>query len=189
MVGLAVMLAVLGFCMSGVNQFENIFVSQLGGSEFIIGLVNTVGAVVEIPSMLVADWWVRRRNARQTLMIGLLSYVTLRLMVFIFPSVGTIILARTLGGVTFSFYTVGLMRYIAENTGQREISTVLAIFSVTLPGLVNFVATPTAGVLFDLLGGRWLYLIGAAGYLIGWVCLWISGPSRGKKIVPAPVPE
>jgi MFS transporter, PPP family, 3-phenylpropionic acid transporter len=129
MVGLAVMLAVLGFCMSGVNQFENIFVSQLGGSELTIGIVNTVGAVIEIPSMLLADWWVRRSNARQALMMGLIAYITLRLMVFVFPSVGIIILARALGGLTFSFYTVGLMRYIAENTNQREISTVLAIFS------------------------------------------------------------
>ena len=121
---------------------------------------------------------VRRSNARQALMIGLLSYIILRLVVFIFPSVGIIIAARALGGLTFSFYTVGLMRYIAENTSQREISTILAIFSVTLPGLVNFVATPTAGVMFDLLGGRWLYLIGAAGYAVGWVCLWISGSDR-----------
>ena len=152
LVGVTIMLAVLGLGMSGVNQFENIFVSQLGGSDFMIGIVNTVGAVVEVPSMLLADWWVRRRNARQTLMIGLLAYVMLRLVVFIFPTVGVIILARALGGMTFSFYTVGLMRYIAENTTPREIPTVLAIFSVTLPGLVNFVATPTAGVLFDLLG-------------------------------------
>ena len=175
MVGLAIMLAVLGFCMSGVNQFENIFISQLGGSAFVIGLVNTVGAAIEVPSMLLADWWVRRSNARQALMIGLLSYITLRLLVFFYPSVATIILTRALGGLTFSFYTVGLMRYIAENTSQREIATILAIFSVTLPGLVNFIATPTAGVLFDLFGGRWLYLIGAAGYAIGWLCLWISG--------------
>ena len=181
LVGVTIMLAVLGLGMSGVNQFENIFVSHLGGSEFMIGIVNTVGAVVEVPSMLLADWWVRRRNARQTLMIGLLAYVMLRLVVFIFPTVGVIILARALGGMTFSFYTVGLMRYIAENTTPREIPTVLAIFSVTLPGLVNFVATPTAGVLFDLLGGRWLYLMGAAGYLIGWVCLWISGASTRKQ--------
>jgi len=180
MVGLAVMLAVLGFCMSGVTQFENIFISQLGGSTLMIGIVNTVGAMVEVPSMLLADWWVRRSNARQALMIGLMSYISLRLVVFIFPSVGVIILSRALGGLTFSFYTVGLMRYIAENTSQREISTVLAIFSVTLPGLVNFIATPTAGLMFDLLGGRWLYLIGAAGYAIGWVCIWASGPGRPK---------
>jgi MFS family permease len=53
----------------------------------------------------------------------------------------------------------------------------LALFSVTIAGLVNIIAAPVSGAIFDLIGARWLYVLSASGYLIGVICLWLTRPA------------
>ena len=175
MVGIGITLALQNFCSSGVNQFENIFVARLGGTELDIGVVNMVGALIEVPSMLWADRLVRKLGGNRVLMDGLILYGILRGAVFVFPAIWMIIITRAFGGISLSFYLVGLIRAISEQINHKELSTALAVFMITLPGLINFFATPSAGYLFDLFGGKWLYLIASAGCVLGVIVLKMTG--------------
>jgi MFS family permease len=99
-----------------------------------------------------------------------------RLAVLTWPFIPVIMVVRFIGGVAFSFYTISFIGLISGRTQSAQRGTVLALFTVTIAGLVNIVAAPISGAVFDLLGARWLYALSATGYLIGVLCLWWTRP-------------
>jgi PPP family 3-phenylpropionic acid transporter len=170
--GLALVLIITGVANLGIAQFENIYLSQLGARESLIGVASMVSSVVEILGMLWADRLVRRWSPAPILLIGLVMYFFLRSLLFLFPSVFLIIATRAAGGIGFSFNTVAIIKYISQHTASNHTATALAIFTVTLPSIINITCTPLVGHLFDLLGAHWLYLIALVGYALGALVLW-----------------
>ncbi len=174
MVGLALTLTILWISTAGRVQFEAIYMKQLGASETIIGLASTIGALLELPGMLIADRLVRRLGASRLLGGSLLMQAAGMLLVLIFPSVTAILILRALSGFYFSFYLVSSITYMAQGAPERQASTVMALYMVTLRGLVGLVGAPLAGALFDTVGAYWLYALALVGSLAGLLILRIT---------------
>jgi MFS family permease len=104
-----------------------------------------------------------------------------RTTVLLFPSIATIMIVRFLGGVSFSFMTISSVFLISSRTDPHETGTVLAIYTVTLAGLVSVLAAPISGAIFDAIGARWLYALAATGYAIGLLSLWTTRPEPGSR--------
>jgi MFS family permease len=66
---------------------------------------------------------------------------------------------------------------ISNRTDESETGTVLALYTVTLTSLVNILAAPVSGAIFDVIGARWLYALSASGYAIGAACVWLTRPN------------
>ena len=177
MIGVGIMMLTIGLGNSGVGQFEIVYMNQLGAQEGLLGVAGMVSSAVEIPCMLWADGLVRKRGARGLLMIAMLMYILLRGLVFVWPSVASIIIERAVGGIAFSFYTIALVRFLSENSRAEERGTVMALFTVTLANLIGIAATPLAGAAFDRFGAHLLYTFSMAGYLLGWLSLKFFGKS------------
>ena len=174
MVGVGLMVSILGIANSGVGQFETVYLSTLGAKEGLIGVAGMASAVVEIPCMLWADRLVRRKGAHPLLLIAMVMTGLLRGMVLLFPSVLTIMAERAIGGISFSFYAVALIGFISEKTRPQETGTVLALYNVTLVSFIGILSAPVAGAAYDRFGARPLYAIALAGYLLGWLSLWLT---------------
>lgn len=187
LMGFAIALVFVGFLNNGVLQFENVYLSQLGADKDIISIAGIMGAVVELFFMWFTDRLMRQHGAHRLMMVSLSSYVILRLIVLLFPSVLMIMAIRFIGGVSFSLYTVSYVGLIRERTSTEERSTILALYTVTLANTVSIVAAPIAGAAFDALGSaRWLYALSAAGYFISAFVMWLVRPrsqvdSAGQK--------
>jgi len=93
------------------------------------------------------------------------------------PSISTIMIVRFIGGVSFSFMTIASVFLISSRTDPGETGTVLAIYTVTLAGLVSVLAAPVSGTIFDAVGARWLYALSVLGYSIGFLSMWLTRPS------------
>jgi PPP family 3-phenylpropionic acid transporter len=176
LLGFAIALIVIGFLNSGVLQFENVFLSQLGASKQLISVAGILSAVVELPFMIYADRIGRRVGMHPLMLAALALTLIQRLAILIFPYIAVIMIIRFVGGVAFSFYTICFIGLITSRTTSREAGTILALFTVTITGLVNIVAAPVSGAIFDAIGARWLYALSAAGYAIGILCLWWTRP-------------
>lgn len=176
--GLALVLVLVGFLNSGVLQFENVFLEQLGATKRLISVAGILSALVELPFMIYADRIVRRVGGHRLLLVALSFTLLQRLIVFFLPFIATILIIRFVGGVAFSFYTIAFVNLISTQTDPSETGTVLALYTVTIGGLVNMVAAPVAGTIFDAIGAHWLYLLSAGGYLIGILSLWLTKPER-----------
>jgi MFS family permease len=105
------------------------------------------------------------------------------------PSIATIMIVRFIGGVSFSFMTIASVFLISSRTQSNQTGTVLAIYTVTLAGLVNVLAAPVAGVTFDAVGPRWLYALAAAGYAVGFLSLWLTRPRLDERKISGQVTQ
>ena len=181
LLGYALAAFFMGFLNSGVLQFENVFLSQLGASKLLISFAGILSAIVELPFMIYADRYVRRVGAHRVMLFAVTMLCFQRLAVLFFPAIPTIMIVRFIGGVSFSFMTIASVFLISSRTDPGETGTVLAIYTVTLAGLVTMLAAPVSGAIFDLIGARWLYALSAAGYAIGLLSLWITRPYEEQK--------
>jgi MFS transporter, PPP family, 3-phenylpropionic acid transporter len=181
LLGLALMIVIIGFGNAGVWSFQTTYLNQLGAPASLIGVVGMFSAVVELPFMFFADYLMKRYSAYRLLLIGMLLYMTLRLMVFFFPSVPTIMLEQAMNGIGFTFYTIGIVRSISDQTASEgETRMMLAFFSVTLVNLTSIVSGPVAGSLFDRFGPHILYGIAALGYFLSWLALYTAARYQGN---------
>ena len=177
LLGYAIALVCMGFLNNGVLQFENIYLSQLGASKQLISVAGILSAIVEIPFMIYADRYVRRVGAHRVLLIAVSMLVCQRAAVLLLPSIATIMIVRFIGGVSFSFTTIASVFLISSRTKPDETGTVLAIYTVTLNGLVSVLAAPVTGAIFDAIGARWLYALAVTGYAAGLLSLWVTKPA------------
>lgn len=181
LLGLALMIVIIGFGNAGIWAFQTTYLRELGAPASLIGVVGMFSAVVELPFMFFADYLMKRYSAYRLLLIGMLLYMTLRLMVFFFPSVPIIMIEQAMNGIGFTFYTIGIVRSISDQTASEgETRMMLAFFTVTLVNLTSIVSGPVAGSLFDRFGPHILYGIAATGYFLAWLSLTIAGRYQGK---------
>jgi PPP family 3-phenylpropionic acid transporter len=139
-------------------------------------VAGILSAIVELPFMIFADRFMHRVGAHRLMTIALSMTVFQRLTVLLLPFIPTIMIVRFIGGMAFSFYTISFVGLISSRTQSSETGTVLALYTVTIAGLVNIVAAPVGGAIFDAVGARWLYAFSALGYIIGATSLWLTRP-------------
>jgi MFS family permease len=171
LVGFAIALSVIWFAGAGFRQFEPLFLVQLGAGETIIGLASTIGALVELPGMLWADRLARRFGAERLLRVSFVLDAVRLSGVFIAPSVPMILISHAIDGVAYSFYAVALVEFIGEHAPDRQVTTTMAVFTVTLPSLIRMIAAPVSGSAFDAFGAHWLYIIAAGGTIVAWMVM------------------
>jgi PPP family 3-phenylpropionic acid transporter len=176
LLGYAIALVCMGFLNNGVLQFENVFLSELGASKLLISFAGILSAVVELPFMVYADRYVRRVGAHRVMLFAIIMLFFQRAAVLLFPTIATIMIVRFIGGVSFSFMTIASVFLISSRTDPGETGTVLAIYTVTLAGLVSVLAAPVSGTIFDVIGARWLYGFSVLGYTIGFLSMWVTRP-------------
>jgi PPP family 3-phenylpropionic acid transporter len=180
--GYAIALIFMGFLNYGVLQFENVFLSELGASKLLISFAGILSAIVELPFMVYADRYVRRVGPHRVMLFAIGMLFFQRAVVLLFPAIAAIMIVRFIGGVSFSFMTIASVFLISSRTDPSETGTVLAIYTVTLAGLVSVLAAPVSGVIFDAVGARWLYAFSVVGYAIGFLNMWLTKPSSPKQI-------
>jgi len=183
LIGYAIAVILIGFLNNGVLQFENVFLSELGASKLMISFAGILSAIVELPFMIYADRYVRRVGAHRVMLFAITMLLFQRAAVLLFPAIVTIMIVRFIGGVSFSFMTIASVFLISSRTDQSETGTVLAIYTVTLSGVVTVLAAPISGAIFDVIGARWLYALAVAGYATGLLSLWLTRPDPGAKPV------
>ncbi len=174
MVGAGLMILLIGIFGSGAYQFQGVYLGELGAPGTVIGIAGMLGAVVELPVMLWTDRLTTTWGSYRLLLVSMLMWVGIRAMIFLFASIPLIMLAEAIGGIAYSFYAVALVRFIAEQTDEHETRTVLALYTVTFTSLIGILSGPLAGLAFDHLGARALYLIAAVGYALAWISLYAA---------------
>lgn len=167
LIGLSLAIGIVWFTRTGLHQFQAIYMDQLGARESTIGLASTLGALIELPGMLWADHLIRRFGSNRVLGITMLLYAIMNGIVVIVPSVAAIMAAEALGGIAFSFYSVGIVVFLSERAPLAQTATILAIYTSTLRGVISMAASPLAGVVFDNAGAYWLYVAAMVGSLLG----------------------
>ncbi|GIL15880.1 MAG: MFS transporter [Chloroflexota bacterium] len=165
LLGLTLALLLQGLLGSGYMQFGNIYLEQLGASAFIIGVASMLGSVIELPGMFLGDRIVARVGAATALLFSFLLTGAPLLLVVLFPQVWAILTTRAIFGVAYSLFVIALVKYVTEHASAAQTATMLALFTVTLSALIQILAAPLAGIVFDAFGAYWLYALAVVGNL------------------------
>src|SRR5258707_1198575 len=104
LLGFAIALVFIGFLNSGVLQFENVFLAELGASKQLISVAGILSAIVELPFMIFADRFMHRVGAHRLMLIALSMTIFQRITVLLLPFIPTIMIVRFIGGVVSLFY-------------------------------------------------------------------------------------
>jgi MFS transporter, PPP family, 3-phenylpropionic acid transporter len=162
------------FAMSGVRQFENLYLKGLGAGEQLIGLAATLAAVVELPGMFLADWLTRKVGAEKVLTAAFFLEGLTRGCVLLSPSVGMIIGVKMLTGISFSMAAVATMGYIQKHIPSERQPSAVAFYTIVVVNLVSLVVAPLSGLVFDSIGPYWLYAVALGGNLLGGIFLLLG---------------
>ena len=184
---LAAAVAVAWLARVGPLRFEGIYLDELGAGEWLIGVVSMSGAVVEIPAMFWADHLLKRQRGLTILRIAWIIEIVLLALILVRPAVPTFIAARAVGGIAFSFYSVALVRVVGRMVPNNATARWMAIFTVTLPSLMEIVGSVTSGAAYDAFGAYWLYAIGLSCNVVA-VLLLLALGRLPAKVSPASSP-
>lgn len=165
-------------------KFESVYLQQLGATSTVIGWVNTIGAVIEIPMMLVSDRVMRRFSPVVTLIMGFLFYAFGLVFIMVHPAVLTIVIYRALAGVALSFYYISYTNFIVRRAPAGQTATVMALYSVTFAGIVNIVASSLCGWIVDSMGIHYLYVIAAISYITAAAIIYLTVARRSLHKTP-----
>lgn len=145
-----------------------------------IGWLNTVGAIVELPMMLLADRVLHRKGSAFTLKLAFWVSAISLIFIVAHPSLISFFFYRIICGIADSFMVVSFTVFIVERAPAQQSATVLALYTITIAGVVNILFSPISGMIFDAFGAYWLYVLAMAGYIIGAVIFHLM--VREKKV-------
>ena len=174
LIGLAFAFALAWLTSNGRQQFEALYMQQLGASERVIGLAYTYPALLEIPIMLWADRLVRKYGTGRILSVSLFIETCIMSIIVIHPSLASILFMRFASSFYYSFYAISSVGYASEHAPAGQSATVLSLYFVTLGGIISLVASPISGVIFDKLGAYPLYIIAMVGTFAAWLILALT---------------
>jgi PPP family 3-phenylpropionic acid transporter len=179
LLALAGVVCVWYFVEGGFRYFEPLYLDQLGARESVLGLLNMLRALVEIPSMLWADRIARQRSPGLLIIAALVVKGLACAVAVAFPVVPVIVLVRTIDGLSGAFLYVGIVVFVGRYAPVGQRSFAITLITSTLVNLMFLVNGPFSGWILETIGGYWLYVIALVGYLIGLV-VFVS-IKNGKK--------
>ena len=153
--------------MSAIGGFVYVYFQEdLGASNAMIGVLASVAALAEIPSMMVIDRMMRRLNIQFTLMIGMFGMASIWVSFTLLSGAALLIPLMLIRGTFYTFQTVAMTLLVSRISHPANAATNQAISQVTMPALALLLSGTVAGWIFDTLGGRILFRVNAIIALI-----------------------
>jgi PPP family 3-phenylpropionic acid transporter len=181
LLGLTISLTFFWLSNNGRQQFETLYMKQLGASDQLIGWAYTYPALLELPIMLWADRLARKYGSGKILSASILIEGVSLLAIVFAPSMSAMLFLRAASGLYYSFYAIASVAYAVENAPAGQAATILSLYYITLNSIIGLVTAPISGAIFDRLGAYPLYIIAAIGTFMAWLALVISQKKPASK--------
>ena len=158
---MALALSISDPTQDGLRAFEPIYMQNLGLEAGIIGLASSLSAFGEVPFMIYADKVIHKVGIKQIIMIIFLFDLVRRLVVWFFPTAGTVFVTSVLTSASFTFRLVSSITLVNLILPKQVTSTANALIGVTMFGVGYMISNALSGFIYDRYGNRELYLLGA----------------------------
>jgi PPP family 3-phenylpropionic acid transporter len=158
--GLAAILGATFFISLGMQTtftFGGIYMDDLGGSEFLVGLVFALSALCELPTMQFSGALVDRLGGARTLLLsyGLFSVCFAIYALAWAPS--ALLVASPFGGLGFGLFFITTVRLINDRAPPEWSSTAQSLMSATSFGVASLLGGLLGGRIYDTRGPAALF--------------------------------
>lgn len=141
--------------------FPMLFTSpEVGGSSTLLGICYLIGALVEIPFLLLSDRWIERIGAGKMLLLSAAAMALRWLLIFLFPNKYALLATQMLHSLSYIVVTFVMAKYINLVVPLELKATGQALF--TLIGLTasRALGSLLGGAVAGALGIRAVFLVG-----------------------------
>lgn len=152
----------LSLTQSGYETFANIHMkTNLDADNVWVGFTSATDSLTLVFALAYAGRLLRRFGKLTTLkfsiVLSTLAYIVLALAPSLLWTLPSVIIYST----SRAFYFVSMVIFIAEFGHLDQAATDQMLAQVTLPGLAGLLALPLSGWVFDVLGGRSVFIFEA----------------------------
>ena len=179
-------LLLMGTFLAGIANglsmtFEGIYVTSLGGTSFLIGLMSAFAAYSELPTMLYGQRiGLKLRGANAVILaFGLSTCAYLGFVLLPNPNIMPIF--SVLKGLGFGLFFTNTVRLITERAPAEWASTAQSLMTVGMFGLAPLIAGPLGGWIHDAISPSAVFALGALALVVAALVLGL-GEMRGKFV-------
>lgn len=147
------------------GSFLGVYMTQLGYSEDIIGIMNCVAAISEIPVLFLINKLLRKVSPIKIIIVSSLL-LGLRMFIVTGGSVGFFAFAQALNGLTYMTIYFCCAVFISKNVQQINLSKGQSILTIVQAGIGSIVGNIVGGYFADMFGLRIAYMYMAALVII-----------------------
>lgn len=134
--------------LTAYNSFFVLSFQMAGGSYSLSGVALLLGSLTNVPAMLIAAVVLKRIGHEKTLMLSAAAYVLRWAVQWLFPYPGVMVGVQVLHGLSFGFFYIAAVEYVAGVTGREMQATGQSVFNMVFVGL--------SGIVGNLLNGYFL---------------------------------
>lgn len=144
-----------------------------GGSDNLAGLAMMLAAITNVPSMLIASKVIKRIGLERTMLLAAIAYMLRWAIQIMFPHPYVMIGVQTLHGLSFGFFYIAAVEYVARVSGKSMQATGQSIFSMVFVGVAGIMGNALNGFLLDIGGPDLMNLACVISAALGVVMLMV----------------
>ncbi len=142
---------ILMLCMNYNYSFMGVLLLQKGYDPSILGVLNCISALSEVPILLVSDKLMKRFSAMQLLFLAMGS-VVLRLLLTATGVIPLVMLGQATQGFGYMVSYMVCVTFIAENVDENRISEGQSMLTLVQSGFGAILGSLLGGALAEKLG-------------------------------------
>ncbi|WFA87428.1 MFS transporter [Paenibacillus amylolyticus] len=159
--------------LTAFNSFFVISFQMAGGSVTMTGTALLLASITNVPSMLAAAFILRKWGHERTMMLAAGAYMLRWGIQWLWPTPEVMIGVQVLHGLSFGFFYIAAVEYVASVTGREMQATGQSLFNMVFAGLGGIVGNMLNGYLLDSGGPSLMYLACTISAALGSVILYI----------------
>ncbi len=141
-----------GIASSPVNAYMNLYFSELGADNSVIGIAYTIQSLSELPFFIIGNRLLKRFGSRLVIIISMFVMVIRLLVYALVPSIPVAMGICALQGITLSFLLVGVVDYLHNQLPKSRHATAQSLLWGLYFGLGHTVGNLLIGVIKDMKG-------------------------------------
>jgi PPP family 3-phenylpropionic acid transporter len=155
-----------------ISSYLSIYLTEVGGSTRLVGTASALGALSEVPLMVLGRRLIDRFNSRNIFVLAVGAYL-LRFALYSIPPTAPLALPiQLLHGLSFGLYLMASVTLIHELAGRERAATAQGLLTSTSLGFGAITGSLAGGALLDRIGAVGIFRVGTVGMLVALgICL------------------
>ncbi|MBN2984926.1 MULTISPECIES: MFS transporter [Cohnella] len=169
--------------LTAFNSYFTLSFQLAGGTYAMTGVALLLASATNVPSMLIASRLSAKLGRERLLLIAATAYVLRWGIQWVFPSSDVMIAIQVLHGLSFGFFYIAAVEYVANTAGKRLQATGQSIFNMVFVGLAGIAGNLLNGYLLDIGGPSLMYFACTVSAFLGAGLLLIVSNMRRNTSV------
>lgn len=176
---------ILNLANSGMYDYLGLYILEIDGSEALVGMQWSLGAIAELPILFFGSLLLVRFSARRLLIVAYLLYAFRWFLYGIMPDPSWVLPIALIHGITLGPYLIAGVDY-ANQLAPPDLKTTAQGLFFAITALAHVVGSPISGFLFDVIGPAALFRVFALFGVVAFFLLWLGTrkpePSQGPQV-------